>query len=102
MTNHHKEIILSIHHTVLDQITGITVTPAARITKIDKVSTGTTTEIKDTNKHRDTIRETNITSKDTTITRTETGLITEEDQTNTNTIGINIKHRSFSNSQTKT
>ena len=32
------------------------------------------------------IRETNIISTDTTITRTETGLITEEDQTNTNTI----------------
>ena len=102
MTNHHKEIILSIHHTVLDQITGITVTPAARTTKLDKVSTETTIEIKDTIKHRDTIRETNSTSTDTTITKTETGLITKEDQTNTNTIGINIKHISFSNSQTKT
>ena len=51
MTNHHKEIILSIHHTVLDQITGITVTPAARTTKTDKVPTETTIEIKDTNKH---------------------------------------------------
>ena len=71
-------------------------------TKIDKDSTGTTLEIRDTNKHRDTIRETNITSTDMTITKTETGLITEEDQINTNTIGINIKHRSFSNSQTKT
>ena len=50
-TNHHKEIILSIHHTVLDQITEITVTPAARTTKIDKVSTETTLEIKDNNKH---------------------------------------------------
>ena len=70
-------------------------------TKIDKDSTGTTLEMKDTNKHRDTIRETNIISTDMTITKTETGLITEEDQTNTNTIGINIKRRSFSNSQTK-
>ena len=71
-------------------------------TKIDKDSTGTTLEMKDTNKHRDTIRETNIISTDMTITKTETGLITEEDQTNTNTIGINIKRRSFLNSQTKT
>ena len=78
------------------------VTPAVRTTKIDKVSTETTIEIKDTNKHRDTIRETNITSTGTTITKTETGLITGEDQTNTNTIRINIKHRSFSNSQIKT
>ena len=102
MTNHHKEIILSTHHTVLDRITEITVTPVARTTKIDKVSTETTLEVRDTNKRRDTIRETNTTSTDTTITKTETGLITEEDQTNTNTIEINIKHRSFSNSQTKT
>ena len=48
------------------------------------------------------IRETNITSTDTTITKTETGLIIEESQTNSNTIGINIKRRSFSNFQTKT
>ena len=102
MTNHHKEIIFSIHHTVLDQITGITVTPIVRTTKIDKDSTGTTLEMKDTNKHRDTIRETNTTSTDITITKTETGLITEEDKTNTNIIGINIKHRHFSNTQTKT
>ena len=97
-----KEIIPSIHHTVLDQITGITVTPAARTPKIDKDSTGTTLEIRDTNKHRDTIRETNITSTGTTITKTGTGLITEGDRTNTNTIETNIKHRSSSNSQTKT
>ena len=73
-----------------------------RTTKIDKVSTETTLGVRDTNKQRDTTRETNTTSTDTTITKTETGLITEEDQTNTNIIKINIKHRSFSNSQTKT
>ena len=73
-----------------------------RDNQMDKDSTGTTLEISDTNKHRDTIRETNITSIDTTKTKTETGLITEEDQINTNTIGINIKHRSFLNSRTKT
>ena len=101
-TNHHKEIILSTHHTVLDQITEITATPVARTTKIDKVSTETTLGVRDTNKRRDTIRETNTTSTDTTITKTETGLITEEDQTNINTIETNIKHKSFSNSQTKT
>ena len=84
------------------QITGITVTPAAKTTETDKVSTETTIEIKDTNKHQDTIREINVTSTDMTITKTETGLITEESQTNSNTIGINIKRRSFSNSQTKT
>ena len=61
-----------------------------RTTKTDKVSTETTIEIKDTNKHRDMIRETNTNSTDTTITKTETGLITEEGQTNSNTIRINI------------
>ena len=48
------------------------------------------------------IATTNTTSTDTTITKAETGLITGEDQINTNTIETNIKHRSFSNSQTKT
>ena len=101
-TNHHKRIIPSIHHTVLDQITEITTTPVVRTTKIDKVSTETTLGVRDIIKRRDTIRETNTTSTDTTITKTETGLITGEDQTNTNTIETNIKQRSFSNSQTKT
>ena len=73
-----------------------------RITKIDKVSRETTLGVKDTNKRRDTIRETNTTSTDTTITKTGTGLITREDQINTNITETNIKHRSFSNSQTKT
>ena len=59
-----------------------------RTTKIDKVSTETTLEVRDTNKCRDTIRETNTTSTDMTITKTETGLITEEDQTNYIQAGI--------------
>ena len=50
LTNHHKEIILSTLHTVLDQITEITVTPVARTTKVDKVSTETTLEVRDINK----------------------------------------------------
>ena len=52
-----------------------------RTTKTGKVSTETTLGVRDTNKRRDTIRETNTTNTDTTITKTETGLITEEDQT---------------------
>ena len=36
-----------------------------------------------------------------TITKIETGSTTEEDQTNTNTTGINIKLKSSLNSQTK-
>ena len=42
------------------------------------------------------IRETNTTGTDMTITKTETGLITREDQINTNIIETNIRHRSFS------
>ena len=102
MTNHHKEIILSIHHTVLDQITEITVILATKTHKIDKDSTETTAETGDTNKHRDTIREIKTTRADTRTTRTETGLITEGDQINTNTIETNTRHRSFLNFQTKT
>ena len=102
MTNHHKEIIPSIHHTALDQITEITVTPAVRTPRIDKDSTGTTPEIRDTNKHRDMSREIKTTSTGMIITKTETGLITEGDRTNTNTIETNIKHGSSSNSQIKT
>ena len=98
MTNHHKEIIPSIHHTVLDQITEITATPATKTHKIDKDSTEIAPEIRDTNKYQDTIRGT----KATRTTKTETGLITEEDQINTNTIEINTKHKSFLNFRTKT
>ena len=73
-----------------------------RTPKTDKDSTGTTPEIRDTNKHRDMIRETKITSTGMIITKTETGLITEGDRTNTNTIETNTKHRSSLNSQIKT
>ena len=48
-TDHHKETTHSIHHKILDQITGVIVTPAMRIHKIDKASTETTTETEGTN-----------------------------------------------------
>ena len=70
--------------------------------KIDKDSTEIAPETRDTNKHQDTIRETKSTRTGTRTTKTETGLITEEDQINTNTIEINTKHKSFLNFRTKT
>ena len=70
--------------------------------KIDKDFTETMPEIKVTNKHQDTIKETRTTRAGMRTTKTETGLITEGGQINTNTIGINTKHKSFSNFQTKT
>ena len=47
-------------------------------------------------------KETRTTRTGMRTTKTETGLITEGGQINTNTIGINTKHKSFSNFQTKT
>ena len=45
-----QRIILSTHHTVLDQITEKTTTPVVRKTKIDKVSKETTLGVRDINK----------------------------------------------------
>ena len=73
----HKGITLSIHHTVLDKITEITAPPATKTHKIDKDSTETVSEIKVTNKHQDTIKETRTTRTGMRTTKTETGLITE-------------------------
>ena len=76
-TNCHREIILSIHHIVLDQVSEITVIPATKMHKIDRDFTETTPETGDTNKHRDTTREIKATRTDMRTTKTETGLITE-------------------------
>ena len=92
----YKEIILSIHQTVLDQITEIAAIPAMKTHRIDNE---TTPEIKVINKHRDTVKTTRTGMK--TI-RIETGFITEEDPTNINTIETNTKHKSYSNSRIKT
>ena len=70
--------------------------------KIDKDSTETTQETRDTNKRRDTIRETKATRTGMKTTRTETGLTTGGDQINTNTIETNTRHKLFLNFQTKT
>ena len=102
MTGHHKEATHSIHHKILDQITEVTVTPATRTHKTDKVSTETSPEIKGINNNQDMIRETRTTRTGMKTTKTKTGLITEEDQINTNTIETSTRHKSSLNSKTKT
>ena len=101
-TDHHIETTHSIHHKILDQITGVIATPAMRIHKIDKASTETTAETEGSNNNRDMNRETKVTRTGMKIINIETGLTTGEDQTNTNTTETSIKHRSSSNSQTRT
>ena len=54
-----------------------------------------------TNNNQDTNREIRTTQTGMTITKIETGLTTEGDQTNINTTETNTKPKSSSNSQTK-
>ena len=65
-------------------------------------TTETTIETGDTNITQDMNREAKTTKTDTMIIKTETGLTTEEDQTNISITETNPKHKSFSNSQTRT
>ena len=102
LTDYHTEIIHSTHHKVLDQITEVTATPAMMIHRIDKALAETTAEIEDTNNNRDTNREARTTRTGMTTIKIEIGLTTGEDQINTNTTGTYTKHRSSSNSQTRT
>ena len=66
---------------------------------IHKKDKATTAEIEDTNNYQDTNREARITRTGLTTIKIEIDLTTGEDQINTNTTGINTKHRSSLNSQ---
>ena len=68
----------------------------------DRVTTETTAKTEDTSNNRDTNREIRITRTGMITIKIETGLTTEEDQTNTNITKTNTKHRSSSNSQIRT
>ena len=68
----------------------------------DRTTTETMAETEVTSNNRGTNREIRTTQTGMTITKIETGLTTEEDQTNTNTTGTNTKLKSSLNSQTKT
>ena len=98
------ETVLTIHHTILDQIseTIVDTQAAMKITKTDKVSTGTTIEIEDTNRTHGTTREIMDFRTGMTITTIETGLTTEDDQPNTNTTQTNPEHRCSLSMQIRT
>ena len=85
----------TIHHIILDLISEITVdTQAAmRITKTDKVTTGTTTEIKVTNRTHGTTREIMTTRTGMTIIKTGIGLTIEDDQPSINITETNPEQR---------
>ena len=85
-----------------DQITETTVTPATMIHTTDRDTAETTTETGDTNTTQDTNKETKITKTGMITIKIETGSTTKGDRTNTNTTETNLKHKSSSNSQTRT
>ena len=93
-TTHH-----TIHHTILDHISEIIAD--TRTTKIDRTSTGTTIETEGTNITTGTTRGMGFRTV-MTITKIETGLTTEEDQTNINNTGTNRERKSSLNSQIRT
>ena len=68
----------------------------------DRTTAETAAEIEITNNNKDTNKEIRTTQTGMTITKIETGSTTEGDQTNINTTETNTKHKSSSNSQTKT
>ena len=86
---------------ILDSVTGIT-TPTTMTHTTNRDTTETTIETGDTNITQDMNKETKITKTGTITIKTETGLTTEEDQTNTSITETNPKHKLFSNSQTRT
>ena len=83
----------TIHHLILDQISETTMGTQARTAKTDKTSTETATETEGANKIPGLIREIIVFRTDTTTTRTEIGLTTGEDQTNTSNTETNPEHR---------
>ena len=68
----------------------------------DSDTTETTIETGDTNTTQDMNREAKTTKTGMITIKIETGLTTKEDQTNTSITGTNPKHKSSSNSQTRT
>ena len=68
----------------------------------DRDTTETTIGTGDTNKTQDMTREIQTTKTGMITIKIETGSITEEDPTNINITEINLRHKSFSNTQTRT
>ena len=86
---------------ILDQVTETTATLTMTHTT-DRNTTETTIETEDTNTIQDMNREAKTTKTGMITIKIETGLTTEEDQTNTSITGTNLKHKSSSNFQTRT
>ena len=102
LTDHQAEITHLSHHKILDQITEVTTTPVAMTLTTGRITTGIMAETEDTSNNQDTNREIRITKTGMKTIKVETGLITEEDQTNINITETNTKHRSSLNSQIRT
>ena len=110
-TDHQAKIIHSIHHKILDQLTGAAITQATMTATTDRTTTEIMAETEVTSNNQGMNRKIRTTQTGMTIakietgmttTKIETGSTTEEDQTSTNTTGTNKKLKSSSNSQTKT
>ena len=94
LTDLQAETAHTLHHTILDQISeAIAVTQATlKITKTDRISTGTTIETEVTNRTYGMTRGMSFKTGMTTI-KIERGLKTEDDQTNINTTDFNPELR---------
>ena len=87
-------------HLILDQITEIiTATPTAMTLTADRATTETTIETGDTNIVQDMTKETRATKTGMITIRIETGLITEDDQSNISTTETSQKHKSSFNTR---
>ena len=109
LTGLQAETVYITPHLFLDQITEIiTTTPTAMThtadratteTTTDRATTETTIETEDTNIIQDMTKETRTTKTGMITIKIETGLTTEDNQTNISTTGANPKHKSSSNTQ---
>ena len=102
LIDHQVEINHLTPHIILDQITELTAIPVAMIQTTDKATTEITIETKATNTTRDMNREIKTTKTGMITIKIEIGSTTEGDRTNTNTTEINTRHKSSSNSRTRT
>ena len=85
-----------------EQITETTATLVTMIHTTDRATTEITTETEVTNTTQDTNKGTKITKTGMITIKIETGLTIEEGRTNTNTTETNTRHKSSSNSLTRT
>ena len=102
LIDHQVETTHLTLHIILDQITEITATPVSMIRTTDKATTEITTETKATSTTRDMNKETKATKTGMMTTKIEIGSTIEEDQTNTNTMETNTRHKSSLNSRIRT